>query len=176
MMAEAEELEGGEEEVGSESKGSKSKLVIIVVSVLLLALVGGGAGLYFAGVGPFATTTAAEDAEEEEGESKGAAIYVDVPPAFTVNLAGKSNARFLQVSVQALTRDPDVEVSIKQHLPMIRNKLVLLFSAKTSQELSTSEGKDGLRKEARKAIQKVLKSETGQGGVEAVFFTSFVMQ
>ena len=59
---------------------------------------------------------------------------------------------------------------------MIRNKLVLLFSAKTSQELSTSEGKDTLRKDAKKAIQKVLKSETGKGGVEAIFFTSFVMQ
>nr|MDJ0890345.1 flagellar basal body-associated FliL family protein [Gammaproteobacteria bacterium] len=107
---------------------------------------------------------------------KGEAIYVDLHPAFTVNLQGKSKARFLQASVQVLTREPKVEQQIKQHAPMIRNKLVMLFSAKTSQELRTLEGKESLQNEARSAIENVLKAESGEGGVEAVFFTSFVMQ
>ena len=181
-MAEAAELEAGEEDdlELAAPKGSKSKLIIILVSVLLLIVVGAGAGLHFVGVGPFASAPATAEGqeadEEDEEESRGEAIYVNVPPAFTVNLLGESKARFLQVSVQALTRDAEVEVNIKRHLPMIRNKLVLLFSGKTSQEIGTSEGKETLRKEAKAAIQKVLKSETGKGGVEAVFFTSFVMQ
>jgi len=179
-MAEAAQLEAreGDELELAGPKGSKTKLFIILAVVLVLIVGGGVAGLYFAGVSPFAqqSAEAGEQGAGEEDASKGAAIYVDVPPAFTVNLQGNSKARFLQVSVQALTRESDVEASIKQHLPMIRNKLVLLFSGKTSQELGTIEGKETLRKEARAAIQTVLKSETGKGGVEAVFFTSFVMQ
>jgi flagellar FliL protein len=179
-MAEAAGLEAREEDELelAERKSSKANLFIILVIVLVLIVGGGVAGLYFAGVGPFAhqSVQAGDPAAEEEEASKGAAIYVDIPPAFTVNLQGDSKARFLQVSVQALTRESDVEASIKQHLPMIRNKLVLLFSGKTSQELGTSEGKETLRKQAKAAIQSVLKAETGKGGVEAVFFTSFVMQ
>jgi flagellar FliL protein len=182
-MAEAAEQETREDErEPAAPRGSKANLLIILTLALVLVLVlllgGGVAGLYLAGVGPFAQhgTEAGDPAAEEEGVSKGPAIYVDIPPAFTVNLLGDSKARFLQVSVQALTRESDVEASIKEHLPMIRNKLVLLFSGKTSQELGTREGKETLRKEAKTAIQSVLKSETGKGGVEAVFFTSFVMQ
>jgi len=180
-MAEAAELEAGEEDELelAAPKGSRSKLIIILVSVLLLIVIGAGAGLHLVGVGPFAgapVTAEGQEPGEEEEEPRGEAIYVDVPPAFTVNLLGESKARFLQVSVQALTRDAEVEANIKRHLPMIRNKLVLLFSGKTSQDLGTSDGKENLRKEAKAAIQKVLKSETGKGGIEAVFFTSFVMQ
>ena len=122
-----------------------------------------------------APDTKPEAAKEEEA-AKAAAIYVDLHPAFTVNLQGKSKARFLQASVQVLTREPKVEEQIKQHSPMIRNQLMLLFSGKTSQDLRTVEGKETLQNEARSAIENVLKSESGKGGVEAVFFTSFVMQ
>ena len=169
----------------SKGKGSKSKLIILIVSAVLLLGGGAGAGLYFTGALASAEKVSIDDEdemededeeEEEEEAAKAAAIYVDLHPAFTVNLQGKSKARFLQASVQVLTREPKVEEQIKQHSPMIRNKLMLLFSGKTSQELSTVEGKETLQQEARSAIENVLKSETSDGGVEAVFFTSFVMQ
>ncbi len=167
----------------SKGKGSKGKLIILLVSAVLLLGGGAGAGLYFTGAFASAEKVSVDDEdemeddeEEEEEAAKAAAIYVDLHPAFTVNLQGKSKARFLQASVQVLTRDATVEEQIKQHSPMIRNKLVLLFSGKTSQELSTVEGKETLQNEARSAIETVLQSENSEGGVEAVFFTSFVMQ
>ena len=164
-------------------KGSKAKLIVLLVSAVLLLGGGAGAGLYFTGAFASAEKVSVDDEEEMEDEeeveeeaTRAAAIYVDLHPAFTVNLQGKSKARFLQASVQVLTREAEVEQQIKQHTPMIRNKLMLLFSGKTSQELSTVEGKETLQREARSAIEKVLKSENSEGGVEAVFFTSFVMQ
>ena len=168
----------------SKGKGSKSKLIILIVSAVLLLGGGAGAGLYITGALASAEKVSVddedemedEDEEEEQEAAKAAAIYVDLHPAFTVNLQAKSKARFLQASVQVLTREPKVEEQIKQHSPMIRNRLMLLFSGKTSQELSTVEGKETLQQEARSAIENVLKAETSKGGVEAVFFTSFVMQ
>ncbi len=180
----ADEEQGGDdlEQGEAKKKGGKGKLIVFIVAAVLLLGGGAGAGLYFTGALTPDAQTASEDDEdfededEEEEEAKGEAIYVDLHPAFTVNLQGKSKARFLQASVQVLTREPEVEQQIKQHAPMIRNKLVMLFSAKTSQELRTLEGKESLQNEARSAIENVLKAESGEGGVEAVFFTSFVMQ
>ena len=131
------------EQAESKKKGSKGKLIILIMATLLLLGGGAGAGLYFTGAFAPAEKVASEDdedfEEEEEEETKGQAIYVDLHPAFTVNLQGKSKARFLQASVQVLTREPKVEEQIKQHSPMIRNKLVMLFSGKTSQDLRTVE-------------------------------------
>lgn len=179
----ADEEQGGDdlEQGDAKKKGGKGKLIVFIVAAVLLLGGGAGAGLYFTGALTPDAQTASEDDEDfededEEEEAKGEAIYVDLHPAFTVNLQGKSKARFLQASVQVLTREPEVEQQIKQHAPMIRNKLVMLFSAKTSQELRTLEGKESLQNEARSAIENVLKAERGEGGVEAVFFTSFVMQ
>ncbi len=179
-MADEEQGSDDLEQSEPKKKRSKGKLIVFIVAAVLLLGGGAGAGLYFIGALTPDAQTASEDdedfEEEEEEEAKGEAIYVDLHPAFTVNLQGKSKARFLQASVQVLTREPEVEQQIKQHAPMIRNKLVMLFSAKTSQELRTLEGKESLQNEARSAIEKVLKAERGEGGVEAVFFTSFVMQ
>lgn len=174
-MAEAHALDEQDADELAEPKGSKGKLIMILMVVLLSIAGGGGAALYFAGV--FSSEEAAAAAQDgEKPEKKGKAIYVELAPKFVVNLAGGSKRRLLQVGVQVLTRDADVEAQIKQHLPMIKNKLMLLFSSKTSQELATAEGKETLMQDARSAIEQVLESETGKGGAEAVFFTSFVMQ
>jgi flagellar FliL protein len=42
--------------------------------------------------------------------------------------------------------------------------------------LNTREGKEKLREETLEEVQKVLLEETGEPGVDNVFFTSFVMQ
>ena len=75
-----------------------------------------------------------------------------------------------------MVRESDLEEAIQSHAPAIRNQLVLLFSGKTSQELTTLEGKQALQKEALTTIQTVLKDAAGLEGVESVLFTSFVMQ
>ena len=61
-------------------------------------------------------------------------------------------------------------------MPAIRNNLVLLFSSQSYERVSTLEGKEALREEALGVVQEVLEQETGDPGVEAVYFTSLVMQ
>ena len=158
-----EEAEGG---------GSKKKLIIIIVGALLL--VGGAIGgtLMFVGGGD---ESAPVEAEEEVIE-KGDPTYVDLKPAFTVNLAPEDSVGFLQISIQVLTHSSDVAAAIEKHKPLIRNNLVTLFGQQNSIELRAPEGKEALQKAAHTLVQKVIDDQGGGGEVDNVFFTSFVMQ
>jgi flagellar FliL protein len=112
------------------------------------------------------------DSEEEPME----AIYIPLDPAFVVNFTGQDKARFLQVTIEVMTYDPAVPDLIKLHTPAIRNNLILLLSDQSYENISTLDGKEMLRDEVLEVTQLVLEEETGDPGVEAVYFTSFVMQ
>lgn len=186
MMADEEVVEEGDEvEAGSEEGKKKLPLkLIIIIAVVLLA--GGGGGAFFMMGDKADDAVVAEeggeadaDADAEEGEetkTAGEAVYFSLDPPFIVNFSGKSRARFLQVSIEGLTRDVKVKEDITKHFPQVRNNLVLLLSGQTYEDLNTQEGKATLRKQVLKEVQKVLEAETGKEGVEDVFFTSFVMQ
>ena len=182
------------------AKGGKSKLLIIIAAAVLL-LGGGGAGAYF-----FMHQSAddevtadsdegehADDAKEtkkEKGKAKGKkdkkgkaaepklpAIYVEFQPPFVVNFDAKGVMRFLQVSMQVMTRDHETSELIKLHDPKIRNNMLLLLGSQTLDTISTMEAKEELRKKALETIVKIVDDEGGEGKkVEDLFFTSFVMQ
>ena len=85
--------------------------------------------------------------------------------------------RFLQIAVQLETRDPATVELLKTNDPVVRNNLLMLFGNQTYAQLATREGKEALRNQALEDVRKVLQ---GAGGhperLEAVYFTSFVMQ
>lgn len=160
------------------------KLFLFVILPLLITS-GTVTGLYVAGVfggGDTQATSedgesadAGQDGEEDKGEA-GPAIYVALDPPFVVNFADTGSARFLQITVEVMTRNPKVEEDVKRHMPAIRNNLVMLFSSQTTESVGTLEGKEALRDETLASIQDILETETGDPGIEAVYFTSFVMQ
>jgi len=153
------------------------KIAVIVLSVLLL--VGGSvAAMYFAGMfGENHTSVEGEGSDGGETEvAKGPAIYIPFDPPFVVNFSKPGKAKFLQISMQAMTRLPEVPALVQTHMPAIRNNLVLLFSSQSFDQVSTVEGKNELREKALTTIQEILETESGDPGVEAVYFTSIVMQ
>ena len=180
--------------------GSKKKLLIIIAAAVLV-LGGGGAGAFFfmhksaadeevsadSGEGEQAD---AKDTKKEKGKAKGKkdkkgkaaepkapAIYVEFQPPFVVNFDAKGVMRFLQVSIQVMTRDHDTSELIKLHDPKIRNNMLLLLGSQTLDTISTMEAKEELRKKALETIAKIVEDEGGEGKkVEDLFFTSFVMQ
>lgn len=175
----AEENENGEEEV----KKKSPLMLIIIVAVVMLVLGGGGA--YFLLGGKSSTPAqAAADGETVEGdeeateaiEPKAEAVYFSLNPRFVVNFVGKSKARFLQVEIDGVTRDPMIKEDVTLHLPKIRNNVLMLLSSKSYDDLSHPEGKEQLRQEVLSEIQSIIKEESGHEGVEDIFFTSFVMQ
>ncbi len=177
-----EELEEDEiEEEGEAAVGKKSKLKLLIIIVAVLAVAGGGA-FYFMQGADTEEVAAETDGEEGDDDSEGdeealsTPYYFSLNPPFVVNFVGKSRAKFLQVNIDGLTRNPAVKENITTHLPHIRNNVVFLLSSKRYEDLITPEGKEDLRKQVLKEVRKILKKETGNGDVEDIYFTSFVMQ
>ncbi|MEZ5456997.1 MAG: flagellar basal body-associated FliL family protein [Lysobacteraceae bacterium] len=159
----------------------KGKPIVLILIVLIVGLAAGGGGAYFM-VGGKAKPADAEHSDshdEEEDEDSGhskPAQYLALEPAFVVNLADEGGTRYLQAEVQVMTRKPAVLENVKTHTPAIRNALLMLFAQKTQADLRNKEGREQLQAAALEEVNRVLKEETGKGGVEAIFFMSFVTQ
>ena len=157
-------------EVATGGKSGKLKLIIIAAAVVV---VGGGAAFYFLSKGK----SAAEPAKEEAKKAHAAALYYKFEPAFVVNFGGEGNSRYLQITVEAMSRSPEVIEAVKANEPAIRNDLVLLFSSQKYDVLMSPEGKDALRQSTLESIRKALAKEgTKPEEIEGVYFTSFVIQ
>ncbi|WP_240125300.1 flagellar basal body-associated FliL family protein [Thermomonas alba] len=102
--------------------------------------------------------------------------YIAMDPAFVVNLADADSVKYLQADVQLQTRDPETAAAIALHTPLIRNRLLLLFGQQTSQQLTGRAGKERLQAQALNEVRSVLKSQHAPDKVDALLFTSVVIQ
>lgn len=160
------------EQVAGDATPKKSRKGLIVAITAVVLLGGGGAGAWM--------TLAGKDGDPEkkaEAEQKLPPQFVELDPPFVVNFRPGSSARFLQVAVQLMTRDPAMVHQLEHLAPILRNDLLMLYGNKQVEEVSTPEGKEALRAATLEAVRKVVKAENGDANaVEAVYFTSFVMQ
>lgn len=163
------------EQKGGKKKSSLMKKLLILGGVLVLIGGGAGAAFFFLGNGHGGEKGKGHDKAKAE-QPKAPPVYYAFDPAFVVNFKDESEVRFLQVTVEVMARDPLVIESVKTHTPVIRNNLIMLLSNQTVESISTVEGKEKVRAETLKEIQKILKKQTGSPGVEDVYFTGFVMQ
>ncbi|GMU68541.1 MAG: hypothetical protein AMXMBFR37_08740 [Steroidobacteraceae bacterium] len=146
---------------------AKSKKLLWIV--LLLLVVGGGAG------GAWYLKRGAHDAPAAPKPQP--ALYYKLDPAFVVNFEAEQLVRFLQVTVEVMSRDPQAIEFIKQHDPVVRNDLLMLLSNQQYAVIATPEGKEALRARALDTLRAVAAREGGKpDAIEAVYFTSFVMQ
>jgi flagellar FliL protein len=160
----------------AESKPRKSRKGLIIAIASVLVLGGGGAGAYFAFAGK-----GGDEAEKQEKPAepvaKLPAQFIEMDPPFVVNFQAGSQARFLQVAVQLMTREVEMVHFIEHLKPIVRNDLLLLFGNKSVAEVATPEGKEALRQATLEAVRRIIAAEGGKPeALEAVYFTSFVMQ
>ncbi len=167
-------------------KGNLLNIIVIVLSSLLV--VGGSvaATLYFAGVFPASTEVSSDDEtsgkssskpkEEGKKSDQDPAIYFTFESPFVVNFIDKNQIRYLQINVEVMSRDQEVIDSIGNHLPKIKNNFLVLFSDLNFEMITNAAGKQKLRDLALEELRKILKDETGNDDVEALYFTGFVMQ
>lgn len=163
-MANAESIEGEVPVVAAKKKGGKA---MMFGAVAVLALLGIGGYLYTRGQGAQAATAQAPKAPE---------LFLPLDPAFVVNFQDQDSTRYLQVGVTVMTHDPVAVQAMKDSDPVIRNALVMLFSSQTYSGLSDIAGKKKLQSEALDAVRKIVADKTGKPDVDALYFTSFVMQ
>jgi flagellar FliL protein len=109
-------------------------------------------------------------------EERRPALYHPLNPVFVVNLPPGGKAKMLQIGVQVMARDPALIAFIKHNDPMVRHNLLSLFGNQQDAVLRDRKGKEKLQVDVFKTINQILKDQKGPGEIEAVFFTSFVMQ
>ncbi|HXS28012.1 MAG TPA: flagellar basal body-associated FliL family protein [Steroidobacteraceae bacterium] len=149
-----------------------SRLWIIIAVAVLMVAGAAGAGWHFLG----ASRKGAQKSAAAPPES-GPALYVSLDPAFVTNFEADQAVRFLQISVEVMTHDPATVDVIKSNDPVLRNDLLLLFANQKYAEIATRDGKERLRAAALAAIRKDVAANGGHPErVDAVYFTSFVMQ
>lgn len=148
------------------------KILLIAAGAFLLIGTSVGATLFLTGLLGQGESGRAADTTQEQRPP----IYVELGEPMVVNFLEGSHVRYLQVRIEAMTRDPEIAVSISRHLPQIRNALVFMFGGYEYASLGTVDGKQRVREDALTQIRDVVKRESGATGVEAVYFTSFVMQ
>jgi flagellar FliL protein len=87
-----------------------------------------------------------------------------------------SSDHYLQVGIVYEVENDKVTDALKLQLPVIRGKILLLLSSKTSADLSTVAGKDKLAEELLEAARAPLPTEEAKKGVAGVHYASFVIQ
>ena len=104
------------------------------------------------------------------------ASYHEIKEKFTSNLRG--GQAFVQIGVGMSTYyDKDVVIErVKKHEMAIRSAIIMTLAEQDPLILAGAEGRENLRKALRDAVNNVLTIKEGFGGIEEVFFTSFVTQ
>lgn len=152
----------------------KLKLIILLVLGLLLAV-----GLSIGGT--WFVLSKGDQAEPAEAASSAApvrqaALYQELMPAFVVNFNYQGRTRYLQLSMALMSRDAAAMDKLKVHMPVLRNRLVMLLAGQDFAALRTPLGKEMLLQQALASVQELAQQETGGTVVEQVLFTNFVLQ
>ena len=178
-MAKAEgvELEG--------KKGSKKMLMILLILVLVILGVGGFIVFKFVlapkdmtvqdgiDINVDAADTGTEVVADRRNAPTAAGVTISLE-SFVVNLTDPAGNRYLKLAlaVNVPEDNPDLQAEIENRIPMIRDIVIASLSAKTYEEISTSQGKVFLKQELVRRINSVLSA----GRLNDVYITEFVVQ
>lgn len=187
-------------------KKSKGFLIKALLGVVLIAAGGGGtfalvrSGMIGGGThpgkednkpklvrkgeeDPYAPKTEAKEGEgggaaadvEGEGGSEYRTSYYKFSEDFTSNL--RNSPSLVQMSLACSThRDGRVLLWLKKHELAVRSEILVALADTPEEDVFTPEGKIRLEKRLTAAINKVLTQTEGFGGVDQVYFKSFLVQ
>ncbi len=182
-----------------EAGKSKTNLLIIILIVVILAVGGGVAAMFLLSDGDSKEDKGKE--HETGGESHAApahAIYSALRPTFIINFEDTRKARYMQIDLNVMAHNQHAIDLVQEHSPVIRNNIITILSSQKFEEVNTYAGKQKLQKQLLDAINRTIDAEVKNtpatnhdeessehapaeeipGGkyIEAVYFTSFVMQ
>jgi flagellar FliL protein len=162
-------------------KWSRKKLL---AGLAAIAALGGSAAWYF---------TQGQGADLPGKTASTAALQPKYVPVdtFTVNLQKEFTDQYLQLTFSFKIYNPDLEQKIKDTMPEIRSRILMLLSTKYASELSQPEGKKELAREIILLTDNILKVPVAApapagtqppaeaedtAGIADVLFTSFLIQ
>lgn len=193
-MADAKKTEAPAE---GEAPKKKSKLLLIILIAVLVLVLGGGAAAFFL------MKKSSADAEADEGDEPPAKtakakkkkkddhaalpVFAKLDP-FVVKLQSEGQEAYVQAVPELKLLDAHMSDQIKNFMPEIRHKVLLILAGKKASELSNPQGMQVLANQIRVSINATLtgtEPEPGQekqdhadaeAPVQAVFFSSLIIQ
>ncbi len=160
------------------TKKKKSWLLILAVVIVLLGGIGAAAWYFWP----------QHDSEvPKKPETGKAAVAAKVAPSkprtyvplepFTVNLQREdSQSLYLQIGLSLKLTDEKLADPIKLAMPEIRSRILVLLMGKTASELGTPEGKKALAEQLAREVVQAVPGGVAAPALEAVLFTSFLIQ
>ena len=120
----------------------------------------------------------AASADEDKKPAPDTPEYYVINNPFTINfyIQSQKKYRYLQVKIALMAHDQKVLDSAKQNLPMLQDALRDLLMDQTLKTVSSVDGRKEIQKKMLDTFNNILKRETGNGDLEAVYFTSFILQ
>lgn len=123
---------------------------------------------------------AVAETEQEHGDAPPTtsweAHYLPIDPPFIVNFTHLGALRYLQISIEIMYPQEYIIDRVIEHMPAIRNSLILLLSDQPYEKLSTLEGKEVLRGEMVAAVNEIVYPDSIIEFPGEMFITNFVMQ
>lgn len=174
--------------------GFVKKLIVWVLAAAVLGGGGFGAGLYYSGgqLSPSQevlrlieneTNAAAEDTEVEAKRVPKQlpetpvfqTSYYEFPDTLTTNLKG--SRQFLQIGIGLSTQyDATVIEHVETHAMALRSDMLAVLSGYSEEDVAGEQGRARLATDLMNALNSRLETLEGFGGIEDVFFPSFILQ
>jgi flagellar FliL protein len=120
----------------------------------------------------------APDAAEEISEEPGITDYIAMEPSFVTHIGTPGGKlTYLKASVSLRASRQTTRPAVDAHMPRLRHELVMLFGEQTdTDKLTTMDGQQALREEAKLRINGVLEEQQTGEAITGVLFTEFVVQ
>jgi flagellar FliL protein len=181
--------------------GGIKRILVFALGALLMIGIGFGAGYFMFAMGE---KTPAEEIEliienklkesgqlptEEEGieevpqrvskevpeTTTFVTTYYEFPDKFTTNLL--DSRKFLQMGLSVSTQyDASVIENVEMHTQALRSEILTIMGEFSEESIQGKAGRDALSKRIKEAINLKLDELEGFGGIEGVYFSSFVLQ
>lgn len=181
--------------------GGIKRILVFALGALLMIGIGFGAGYFMFAMGE---KTPAEEIEliienklkesgqlptEEEGieevpqrvskevpeTTTFVTTYYEFPDKFTTNLL--DSRKFLQMGLSISTQyDASVIENVEMHTQALRSEILTIMGEFSEESIQGKAGRDALSKRIKEAINVKLDELEGFGGIEGVYFSSFVLQ
>ncbi len=157
-----------------QTPNADTKTPWLLIVLLLIATVGaavGGTYFYMSGGEPEAGI---ETAETEPPPPPPKPVFVSVEP-FTVNL-NDNRGRILYVGVSLKVADEAAATRVSEHMPQVRNRILMTLTSQEADTLTTLEGKQALARTLRATVSEPFAADAEPLGVGEVLFTNFIVQ
>lgn len=172
----ANENQDLELDLAEDEGGPKKKKKLIIIGLAAVLLVGAGIAGFLIFSGDSAPAPTGDETSDEPAKPKEPAVYVALPEAVTTSVMGGKKSRTVQIKMSFVVRGDKAKEQVQDHMPQLKNDILMLVSQQNADEIKTPEGRVALQEKTLAQVQTTLTELVGDPVVEKVLFVSFIMQ